>query len=154
MPCAAVHAGPQDFSFRTSMGSVNYSTHICIYTGIYSGGSPTAMVSSRGCPYRCTFCLWPDALYGHRFRARSAENVVDEIEEAVRVHGHDEIYFDDDTFTVDPQRVHDICRLILERGLEKEVEWIAQCRVDTVDREMLEAMKAANCGYIRCHLLG
>ncbi|MGD2041667.1 MAG: cobalamin-dependent protein, partial [Anaerolineae bacterium] len=45
--------------------------------GIYSGGHPTAMVSSRGCPYRCTFCLWPDVLYGHKFRARSAQNVVD-----------------------------------------------------------------------------
>jgi len=116
--------------------------------GIYSGGCPTAMLSSRGCPYRCTFCLWPDVLYGHKFRARSAENVVDEIEEAVRVYGHDEIYFDDDTFSIDHQRVMDICRLIIERGLEKEVEWIAQCRVDTVDREMLTAMKAANCGYI------
>jgi radical SAM superfamily enzyme YgiQ (UPF0313 family) len=116
--------------------------------GIYSGGHPTAMVSSRGCPYRCTFCLWPDVLYGHKFRARSAENVVDEIEEAVRKYGHDEIYFDDDTFTIDRQRVMDICRMIQERGLEKEMEWIAQCRVDTVDREMLEAMKAANCGYI------
>lgn len=116
--------------------------------GIYSGGRPTAMVSSRGCPYRCTFCLWPDTLYGHQFRARSAANVVDEIEEAVRTYGHDEIYFDDDTFTVDRQRVLDICRLLRERGLHREVEWIAQCRVDTVDREMLEAMKAANCGYI------
>jgi anaerobic magnesium-protoporphyrin IX monomethyl ester cyclase len=116
--------------------------------GIYSGGYPTAMVSSRGCPYHCTFCLWPDALYGHKFRARSAENVVDEIEEAVRTYGHDEIYFDDDTFTIDRQRVLDICRMIRERELQKEVEWIAQCRVDTVDREMLEAMKAANCGYI------
>jgi radical SAM superfamily enzyme YgiQ (UPF0313 family) len=116
--------------------------------GIYSGGQPTAMVSSRGCPYRCTFCLWPDALYGHRFRPRSAQNVVDEIEEAVRTYGHDEIYFDDDTFTIDRQRVLDICHMIQERGLHEEVEWIAQCRVDTVDREMLEAMKAANCGYI------
>ncbi len=116
--------------------------------GIYSGGHPTAMVSSRGCPYRCTFCLWPDILYGHKFRARSAKNVVDEIEEAVRTYGHDEIYFDDDTFTIDRQRVLDICHLIQERGLEKEFEWIAQCRVDTVDREVLEAMKAANCGYI------
>ena len=116
--------------------------------GIYSGGYPTAMISSRGCPYRCTFCLWPDILYGHKFRARSAKNVVDEIEEAVRVYGHDEIYFDDDTFTIDRQRVLDICRMIQERGLEQEVEWTAQCRVDTVDREMLEAMKAANCGYI------
>jgi anaerobic magnesium-protoporphyrin IX monomethyl ester cyclase len=116
--------------------------------GIYSGGYPTAMVSSRGCPYRCTFCLWPDVLYGHKFRARGAANVVGEIEEAVRVHGHDEIYFDDDTFTIDRQRVMDVCRMIQERGLEREVEWIAQCRVDTVDREMLEAMKAANCGYI------
>ena len=126
----------------TSSRAVSYRA------GIYSGGKPTAMVSSRGCPYRCTFCLWPDILYGHKFRARSAENVVDEIEEAVRTYGHDEIYFDDDTFTIDRQRVMDICRLIRERGLEKEVEWIAQCRVDTVDREMLEAMKAANCGYI------
>lgn len=116
--------------------------------GIYSGGRPTSMVSSRGCPYRCTFCLWPDTLYGHDFRARSAANVVDEIEQAVRTFGHDEIYFDDDTFTIDRQRVLDICRLIQERGLHKQVEWIAQCRVDTVDREVLGAMKAANCGYI------
>ncbi len=116
--------------------------------GIYSGGNPTAMVSSRGCPYHCTFCLWPDVLYGHKFRARSAQNVVDEIEEAARTYGHDEVYFDDDTFTIDRQRVLDITHLIRERGLEQEVEWIAQCRVDTVDREMLEAMKAANCGYI------
>jgi anaerobic magnesium-protoporphyrin IX monomethyl ester cyclase len=116
--------------------------------GIYSGGRPTAMISSRGCPYHCTFCLWPSLLYGHRFRARSAKNVVDEMEEAVRTYGHDEIYFDDDTFTIDRQRVLDICRMIVERGLHKEVEWIAQCRVDTVDREVLEAMKAANCGYI------
>lgn len=116
--------------------------------GIYSGGRPTAMVSSRGCPHRCTFCLWPDILYGHKFRARGPQNVVDEIVEAVRLYGHDEIYFDDDTFTVDRERVLEICRLMVDKGLEKEVEWIAQCRVDTVNRQVLEAMKGAGCGYL------
>ncbi len=113
---------------------------------IYSGGNPTSMVSSRGCPFHCTFCVWPNTLYGHRFRARSAANVVDEIQEAVQRYGVDEIYFDDDTFTVDRDRVMDICRLLEERGLK--VSWICQARVDTVDREMLQAMKAAGCHYV------
>ncbi len=114
--------------------------------GIFSGAQPTAMVSSRGCPFHCTYCLWPATLYGHRFRARSARNVVDEIDEVVHKYGIDEIYFDDDTFTIDKQRVLDICRLIRERRLQ--VSWIVQARVDTVDREMLQALKGAGCHYI------
>jgi len=113
---------------------------------IYAGEKPTAMVSSRGCPYHCTFCVWPNTLYGHRFRARSAQNVVDEMEQAVKQFGIDEIYFDDDTFTIDKKRVLEICRLIKERNLK--VSWICQARVDTVDREMLSAMKEAGCHYI------
>lgn len=113
---------------------------------IFTGDHTTALVSSRGCPSRCTFCVWPNTLYGHRFRARSATNVVDEIEQCVRSFGVDEIYFDDDTFTIDRQRVLDICHMIIERGLR--VSWIIQARVDTVDREMLQALKAAGCHYI------
>jgi radical SAM superfamily enzyme YgiQ (UPF0313 family) len=104
------------------------------------------MVSSRGCPFQCTFCVWPNTLYGHRFRARSAQNVVAEMEEVEKRYGIDEVYFDDDTFTIDRERVLDICRLIGERDLH--LSWIAQCRVDTVDREMLLAMKDAGCHYI------
>lgn len=114
--------------------------------GIFSGAQPTAMVSSRGCPFQCTYCLWPATLYGHRFRARSAQNVVDEIDQVVHKYGIDEIYFDDDTFTMDKQRVLDICRLIQERSLR--VSWIVQARVDTVDRQVLQAMKDAGCHYI------
>ena len=113
---------------------------------IYSGLRPTAMVSSRGCPHHCVYCLWPDTLYGHKFRARSAANVVDEIEHVVREYGVDEIYFDDDCLTLSKKRVLEMCRLILERGLE--VKWIVQARVDTVDREVLAAMKQAGCHYI------
>jgi anaerobic magnesium-protoporphyrin IX monomethyl ester cyclase len=113
---------------------------------IYSGEHCTGMVSSRGCPFQCTFCVWPNTLYGHRFRARSAENVVNEMEEVDKKYGIDEIYFDDDTFTIDRQRVMDICRLIRERDLH--LSWIVQARVDTVDREMLQAMKETGCHYI------
>lgn len=113
---------------------------------LYSGERPTAMVSSRGCPYHCIYCLWPDTLYGHGFRARSAANVVAEMEQVVRDYGVDEIYFDDDCLTLSKKRVLEICRLVVERGLG--VKWICQARVDTVDRESLTAMKEAGCHYI------
>jgi anaerobic magnesium-protoporphyrin IX monomethyl ester cyclase len=113
---------------------------------IYSGDRPTAMVSSRGCPYHCVYCLWPDTLYGHRFRSRSAVNVVDEMEHVVRNYGVDEIYFDDDCLTLDKKRVLDMCSLLTERKID--VKWIVQARVDTVDREVLAAMKEAGCHYI------
>lgn len=113
---------------------------------LYSGERPTAMVSSRGCPYHCIYCLWPETLYGHKFRARSAANVVEEMEQVVRVYGVDEIYFDDDCLTLNKKRMLEICRLVVERDLQ--VKWLCQARVDTVDRESLTAMKEAGCHYI------
>lgn len=113
---------------------------------IYSGDRPTAMVSSRGCPHHCVYCLWPDTLYGHKFRARGAANVVDEMEHVVREYGVDEIYFDDDCLTQNKKRVLEMCRLLVERGVD--LKWIVQARVDTVDREVLAAMKEAGCHYV------
>lgn len=116
------------------------------HSAVYSGHRTMTMVSSRGCPAHCTYCLWPETLYGHRFRARSAANVVEEMGRLVGNYGVDEIYFDDDCLTLGKERVLEICRLIQER--EIEVNWIAQSRVDTVDEEMLTAMKEAGCHYI------
>jgi len=116
------------------------------HSAVFSGERPMTMVSSRGCPAHCTYCLWPETLYGHKFRARSAANVVEEMERLVRDHGVDEIYFDDDCLTLDKGRMLAICRLIRERGIQ--VSWICQSRVDTVDEEMLAAMKKAGCHYI------
>lgn len=115
--------------------------------GTFRGKNPTTVVTSRGCPFRCTYCLWPNTLYGHKFRARSAGNVVDELEEAVARYGVDEVYFDDDSMALDRERMLEICRLIVERGLK--FEWISQCRVDSMDEEVLRAMKRAGCRYIR-----
>ncbi len=116
------------------------------HSAVYSGHRTMTMVSSRGCPAHCTYCLWPETLYGHKFRARSAANVVEEMGRLVWDYGVDEIYFDDDCLTLDKGRMLEICRLVQERGVR--VNWIAQSRVDTVDEEMLVAMKKAGCHYI------
>jgi len=115
--------------------------------GTFTGKHCTTMVSSRGCPHRCTYCLWPRTLYGSRFRARSAENVVAEMEQVVRDYQIDEIYFDDDSLALNRARILRICQLINQKGIK--VKWIPQCRVDSMDEEVLKAMKEAGCHYIR-----
>lgn len=106
----------------------------------------TTMFSSRGCPFRCIYC-GSIALYGKKFRARSAKNVVDEIEECVKKFGIKEIFFRDETFTLDKKRVLDICKEIKSRGLD--ITWMCNSRVDTVDKEMMVEMKKAGCHTIK-----
>ena len=113
----------------------------------FTGKNCTTVVSSRGCPGRCTYCLWPRTLYGSRFRARSAENVVAEIEQVVKDYHVDEIYFDDDSLALNRARILRICQLIKQKGIK--VKWIPQCRVDSMDEEVLSGMKEAGCHYIR-----
>lgn len=112
-------------------------------TAQYQGKRGTFMLSSRGCPHRCTFCLWPGTMVGRDFRARKAESVVNEMEHLVKKYGVDDIYFDDDTMTIERERLLEICRLIQERDLK--VHWIAMGRVDTVDEELLTEMRKAGC---------
>ena len=104
------------------------------------------LFTSRGCPHQCTFCLWPQLMYGHKFRARSADNVADEMEMLVKKYGAKEICFDDDTFTIGKQRVINICREIKKRNLN--VEWSCFGRVG-LDEETLREMKQAGCEHIR-----
>jgi len=115
--------------------------------GTFTGKRCTTIVSSRGCPHRCTYCLWPRTLYGNRFRARSAENVVAEIEQLVEDLHIDEIYFDDDSLALNRARILRICQLINQKNIK--VKWIPQCRVDSMDEEVISAMKRAGCHYIR-----
>ncbi|MEE9613353.1 MAG: radical SAM protein, partial [Thermodesulfobacteriota bacterium] len=79
---------------------------------------------------------------GKTFRARSPENVVDELEECARMGIHDFLFYDD-TFTVNRQRVVAICDGIVRRKLD--IGWDIRARVDTVTEEMLRALKAAGC---------
>ncbi len=103
----------------------------------------TTMFTSRGCPFQCAFCDRPHL--GKKFRARSAQNVVDEMEECLNL-GIEEILVYDDTFTVNKQRTLDICDEILKRNLK--FVWDIRARVDTVDKEILEKLKQAGCDRI------
>jgi radical SAM superfamily enzyme YgiQ (UPF0313 family) len=113
------------------------------YSLIARSRTVTTMITSRGCPFKCLFCDRPHL--GKRFRARSAKNVVDEMEQCVSM-GIKEFLIYDDTFTINKQRVFDICREIRERGLK--IHWDVRARVDTVTPDMLKAMKEAGCDRI------
>jgi radical SAM superfamily enzyme YgiQ (UPF0313 family) len=103
------------------------------------------LMSSRGCPFGCRYCA-SSRFMGRMFRARSAENVADEIEWLNDKFGAKYVAFGDDTFTLSKKRVLEFCREIRERGLD--VEWSCSSRVDTIDGETIREMKRAGCNCI------
>ena len=100
------------------------------------------MITSRGCPYRCSFCA-SHLTMGRRFRPHSPEYVLEELKLLVRNYGTEQVIFQDDTFTVDRERVRRICELMLREGLR--VEWFCFSSVNTADRELLSLMRRAGC---------
>lgn len=109
------------------------------YNEMLLGGPFAAVQTSRGCPYRCTYCTSP---MERRFIHRAPERVVDEMEALVRL-GARVIRVLDDTFTCDKARVIAICRMLIARNVI--VHWSCLSRVDTLDAEMLAWMKRAGC---------
>ncbi|MCP4805251.1 MAG: B12-binding domain-containing radical SAM protein [Proteobacteria bacterium] len=101
------------------------------------------LITSRGCPFRCSFC--DKSISGSQWRARQAVDVVDELQELVAAGiGFVNIY--DDNFTLHRRRVVQICEEILRRGLD--IEWKCEGRVDGVDAELLMLMRRAGCRVV------
>jgi len=101
------------------------------------------VLASRGCPYNCVYCY---RIYGRNVRRRSPESIIAELKELVRRYGIRYTGFPDDLFTSNREFVMKTCSLIKKElpGLK----WSCLGRVNTVDREMLEAMKDAGCDWI------
>lgn len=99
----------------------------------------TAMITSRGCPYRCIFCEQGSK----RFRGRTAKNIVDEMEECQKKHAIREIDIFDSSFTIDKKRVIDVCDEYKKRNLK--VKWSIRTRVDLMDDELLKALASSGC---------
>lgn len=100
------------------------------------------MWTSRGCPFGCIFCLWPQTIYGeHKVRLRGIEDVADEMEYLIHKLKFKAVYFDDDIFNIDRKHVLGICREIRKRNIT--VPWAAMCRADLMDEELLRSMASS-----------
>lgn len=102
------------------------------------------MHASRGCPFKCTFCLWISVIYNQGpYRVFSAKRIVDEMEEIVKRYQAREIYFDDDIFTVKEDHVVALSEEILKRGLK--IAWSVMGDAMAVTEKSIDAMARAGC---------
>lgn len=101
----------------------------------------TNLISSRGCPYNCTFCF--KDMWGYKWRGRSAENIIAEIEILNEKYNVNGFHFTDDTFVLDKKRVFEFASLLKKSGLD--VIWGCNGRVNLMQQDMLKAMRDAGC---------
>jgi radical SAM superfamily enzyme YgiQ (UPF0313 family) len=111
----------------------------------FNGVKYTSMLTSRGCPFKCSFCS-SSRLFGGYWRGRSPENVLEEMKIVYEEYGIGNIEFIDDTFTLDQERAEKICDEIIKQGWD--ISWGASSRVDTLSRKLAEKMKKAGCWII------
>lgn len=100
-----------------------------------------SIVTSRGCPYACTFCS--TAVHTRRYRTYSPERVVEEMLHLKNNYGARGITIQDSLFTMHRKRVMEICKILIKEKIG--VIWAANARVDQVDPELLSTMKKAGC---------
>ena len=141
-----IHTGIREFI--EDLDSLPFpARHLIPYTKYYSiiakQNPITTVFTSRGCPYQCIFCYRPHL--GKKFRFRSPSNVIEEIKRCVDMGIH-EILFYDDTFTINRQRVVDICNQLIEQKIN--ITFDIRARVNTVDKELLLLLKKAGCHRI------
>jgi anaerobic magnesium-protoporphyrin IX monomethyl ester cyclase len=107
-------------------------------------GFPVSMITGRGCPYSCIFCLGRK-MVGPKPRSRKPSLVVDEMEQILS-YGFSRINIADDLFTSDQEKVVEVCEEIRRRKLS--FTWTAFSRVNTVDKETLRLMRETGCDCI------
>jgi len=102
------------------------------------------IITSRGCPYHCTFCS-STIHWGNRYRHRSAENVLDEIEVMRDTYGVEELKFQDDNLTIPKQKAEGIFQGMIDRGLAMPWNTPNGVAIWTLDEDMIKLMKKSGC---------
>jgi len=125
-----------------------YKNHLT-YRNYFLGTAKYPMlqiITGRGCPQKCFYCVYPQTFHSRRYRTRSPENVVAEFEYVEKyLPDVKEIRIEDDTFTADLERARKICNLMIERKIK--LSWYCDVRSD-VDYETLKLMRKAGCRLV------
>ena len=104
-----------------------------------------AMYGSKGCPFKCTFCSWPQTMYFGNVALRSPEKIAEEIQDAVEKHGFRSIFFDDDTFNLGTKRISKLCDYLKEINLP----WTMMGRLDVSPNWLYDKMIESGCVGMR-----
>lgn len=95
---------------------------------------------SRGCPYKCTFCLWPQVMFNKNYQLRDLNKAIEELKIGIENFGIKSFYVDDDTFNINKNHLNSFAKMLKENSIN--LPWMAMARADTVvDRETLIALK-------------
>ncbi|MDP1729410.1 MAG: radical SAM protein [archaeon] len=130
LPFPAYHLMPFDSAFSKSAFSVK-------------GAPAAAIMTSRGCPYACSFCA-SSSMWHRKVRFRSPDNVINEIKKVMQTYGINYFRFHDDTMTLRSNRLEELCTKIGRLG----IKWRAATRIDSSSRESFIMMKNAGCEEI------
>ena len=115
------------------------------YPSVYIRGKKVIhLLTSRGCPFRCTFCE-TKLTFGRTFRYNSTERVLSELK-AYMNRGYDSFQFYDDIFTINKKRVEELCHGIIDKGWK--IQWMCWTRTNCVSHDMLDLMKKSGCYMI------
>jgi len=110
-----------------------------------NGKKFTLINIGRGCPYNCIYCT-ANVYYGKKFRHRTVESVIGEIEESLQKFGIDNFLFWGESFTIDPVYGEALCDEIIKRKLK--ITWSTTSRVDTLNAKLLSKMKQSGCALL------
>lgn len=126
----------------------HYLSYNLLIRGL-TGSRITTVMGSRGCPFNCTFCSSKIIFKG--VRQFSPKYIINEIKDLIKQYHIKAIFFTDDTFTINKERIKSLCNLLIEEGFSRKIKWDVQGRANLItwdDLGLLQLMKKAGCVQI------
>ncbi len=133
--------------WNNKIDKIEFPDYTCFDSVDKNGIESYPLVTSRGCPYECSYCSVGNVI-GKSWRSRSPESVVEELEQAKKKYSSAEFKVLDDNFTLGLQRAKDVCKLLIEKDVFMGWSCPNGIRADKIDNELLDLMKKSGCHTI------